>query len=205
MEMEQALPEPARQRPARPQPNAPLSPPPPPQVAAPLSSPPVSPPVKPYQATPPNLPETAVKVCDYCKSPVTESARFCINCGMSLINDKKNQRETVIPWLHAEQVQMPKCSLTTLSRSGEPGSDSLLRFSGNVIQLNRGNTDPGNQTITSKIQAELCFENDKWFIQDKSVLKTTYIYAGNKTELKSGDIIVLGNRLFQFDCDTENI
>ena len=111
---------------------------------------------------------------------------------------------TLNPWVRAEQIQSPKCSLTSISGNDEPTNDASLRFSGNVIQLNRGNTEPDNQTITSKTQAELSFENDKWYIQDKSALKTTYIYAGERKELKPGDIILLGNRLFIFDYVSAN-
>ena len=147
----------------------------------------------------PDIPAPVEKKCVYCQSPVTASARFCINCGVSLANKNKNKRETMIPWAPAEDIQTPKCSLTFLSKDGNPTNDSSLRFSGNLIQLNRGNTEPGNQTITSKIQAELSFENDKWYLQDKSALKSTYIYVGEKIILKPGDIIVMGNRLFEFN------
>ena len=151
----------------------------------------------------PDILAAVEKKCVYCNSSVAESARFCINCGVSLSN--KNQRETMIPWAIAEAVQTPKCTLTFLSRDGNPTNDSSLRFSGNIIQLNRGNTEPGNQTITSKIQAELSFENDKWYLQDKSALRSTYIYADEKIELRQGDVIVLGNRLFEFNYDSDNL
>ena len=152
----------------------------------------------------PDIPKTGVKNCAFCNSPISETARFCINCGVSLVNEKKKQNATMMPWLHTE-IQTPKCSLAFIPRDGEPTNDASLRFSGNVIQLNRGNTEPANQTITSKIQAELRFENDQWYIQDKSDLKTTYIYAGEKTALKSGDIIVIGNRLFEFNSDSVDL
>jgi len=111
---------------------------------------------------------------------------------------------TLNPWVRAEQIQSPKCSLAFISGTDESTNDSPLRFSGNVILLHRGNTEPDNQTITSKTQAELCFENDKWYIQDKSALKTTYVYAGERKEIKPGDIIVLGNRSFVFNCVQAN-
>jgi hypothetical protein len=45
----------------------------------------------------------------------------------------------------------------------------------------------------------LTCENKRWFIQDRSELKTTCLYVSEKTELKPGDIIVLGDRRFLFD------
>ena len=64
--------------------------------------------------------------------------------------------------------------------------------------LNRANTDPNNQSITSKEQAVLTFEDGAWYLEDRSDQKTTYVHAGRKTRLESGDIIILGNRRFEF-------
>jgi len=152
----------------------------------------------------PDVPKPAGKICGFCKASVPEAAHFCPNCGASMTNERKNLEGTIKPWVRAEQIQTPECSLSIIPVEGEATNDSPLRFSGNVIQLNRGNTESANQTITSKVQAELYFENNKWYIQDKSALKTTYIYAGDKVELKSGDIIVMGNRSFEFGCVSEN-
>jgi hypothetical protein len=91
------------------------------------------------------------------------------------------------------------CSLTLIPDEKEPVSASPLSFSGEEVVLNRANTEPNNITITSKAQAMLTCEDKHWFIQDLSELKTTYLYVSEKTELKPGDIIVLGDRRFLFD------
>ena len=156
------------------------------------------PPAPPTQI--PDIHEPVCRNCTFCNTEVVETAHFCPNCGVSLSNEYK----TMSPWLVAEAIRAPECLLSFIPREGEPEKIPQLRFSGNLIQLNRGNTEPANQTITSTIQAELTFENDQWYLQDKSVLKTTYIYAGEKTALKPGDIIVLGNRSFQFNCISKN-
>ena len=77
-------------------------------------------------------------------------------------------------------------------------SPVTLEFSGESVVLNRSNTDEENMTITSKEQAVLIYENKKWYIQDKSEQKTTFVYTSDKIELKPGDVIVLGNRRFEF-------
>ena len=150
---------------------------------------------KPVEAPEPKLQETPAKEEP---KPVEDPEPTPIVCESA----EKASADTINPWVNAgaEQVQSPKCSLTLISGN----DDSTNRYSGNVIQLHRGNTEPDNQTITSKTQAELIFENDKWYIQDKSALKTTYVYAGEKKELKPGDVIVLGNRLFEFNCVSTN-
>ena len=153
----------------------------------------------------PDIPKTVEEICIFCKATVPETAHYCANCGASLTSEHKNMDGTIKPWIDADnKIQTPECSLTFILGDEEPKKHSSLRFSGDVIQLNRGNTEPANQTITSKTQAELSFENGKWHLQDKSALKTTYIYAGDKIELKAGDVIMLGNRSFKFDCVSEN-
>ena len=73
-----------------------------------------------------------------------------------------------------------------------------MRFTGENIVLNRDNTDPGNPSITSRVQAELTFEDGAWYLLDKSALRTTFVHAGRKTKLEDGDVILLGNRRFIF-------
>ena len=149
----------------------------------------------------PEIFEPTARNCTFCNTSVSETAHFCPNCGVSLTN----KHQTMMPWIVTEEIQAPECSLTAIAREGEPKNDTTLRYSGKIIQLSRGNTEPGNQTITSKIQAELNFEDDIWYLQDKSDLKTTYIYAGEKIALKAGDIIVLGNRSYVFNCDSKSL
>jgi hypothetical protein len=157
---------------------------------------------KPILEKPDTLEPMVHKTCHLCGAIIPEKARFCSNCGAPL----QITEATILPWMPAEQeqIQTPRCSLVFVSKSNEPASNDKLWFFGKEIQLNRNNTEPGNQTITSKIQAELIFENGKWYIQDKSALKSTYIYAGEKKELKSGDVIVMGNRSFEFNDASES-
>ncbi len=53
-------------------------------------------------------------------------------------------------------------------------------------------------SITSRIQAVISRKDDRWFIEDKSEQKTTFVQANIPQPLKDGDIILLGNRLFVF-------
>ena len=87
-----------------------------------------------------------------------------------------------------------------------PGEDirdvpKPINLKGNYNELNRQILDPDNNTITSKVQALLTNKDGKWYIQDQSVQKTTFVYAGEPVALKSGDIILMGNRTFVFEED----
>lgn len=133
--------------------------------------------------------------CPQCGQALRGATNFCPNCGHSLISrpeKKEFGRKTVLPGRRF------RCSLTLIPEEKEHLEPQTLDFSGEEIILNRDNTEPDNNTITSQEQAVLIYENKKWYIQDRSSLKTTYVYAGDKVELHSGDIIVLGDRKFEF-------
>ena len=88
--------------------------------------------------------------------------------------------------------------LTPVARHGEKRTMNPREFTGDSVQLNRSNTEPDNMSITSKVQAVITCEDGKWFVQDQSDLHTTFVLASRKTRLKDGDILLLGNRLFEF-------
>lgn len=81
---------------------------------------------------------------------------------------------------------------------GEEDEDQAIDFSGPHQELNRENIDPGNPSVTGKVQATIELVDGEWCIVDNSALKTTFVQAGNPIQLRAGDIIVLGNRRFVF-------
>jgi hypothetical protein len=42
------------------------------------------------------------------------------------------------------------------------------------------------------------FRNGKWYIKNLSEKKSTFIFAGDCTELNDGDILLIGDRRFVF-------
>lgn len=128
--------------------------------------------------------------CSKCGAQMEAASKFCPSCGAPA------RSGTVNPWMSPQNGTF--CTLKPLSWGNEGIEYNPLSYSGEAITLNRANTDPNNQSITSKAQAKLTYENGAWFIEDQSVQQTTYIHAGRKTKLESGDIIILGNRRFEF-------
>ena len=146
--------------------------------------------------------------CPKCGAQNTFDAKFCNHCGALLSpnpqytnrgneNGAKQFAGTVNPWMHPSSGTF--CTLKPIAWEGENVQHSALSFSGSTIILNRANTDPNNQSITSQEQAELTCEDGEWYIIDKSKMHTTYVLASRKMKLNKGDIIVLGNRLFEFN------
>lgn len=89
-----------------------------------------------------------------------------------------------------------QCTLRPLDPDSNPGEPIEFTYSGSPIILNRQNLDPQNNTITSKVQAQLSFRDGQWIIENFSELKTTYIKVQKPTSIQKGDILVFGNRQF---------
>ena len=155
--------------------------------------------------------------CPKCGYPLRAGVHVCPNCHatttepevesgpISKAASPKPQQVaapvgsgTVNPWV---QVAVgAKCSLEPVAQDGVE-TPAALELKGEAHELNRANLDPENQTITSKVQANLFYENGQWFIEDKSVQQTTFIHADGKTALKEGDVLLMGNRQFIFHAE----
>jgi ribosomal protein L37E len=143
--------------------------------------------------------------CPECGFDMEDGA--CANCGYSV--DVKEEpkadgsakvsdfRKTVRPQRKGEKEG--KFTLTPISEETGLPEGETLSFEGNEISLNRNNTDPKNSTITSLEQAKICFKDGKWGIVDSSEYQTTFVQASQSIELKSGNLILLGNQLYRFD------
>jgi RNA polymerase subunit RPABC4/transcription elongation factor Spt4 len=145
------------------------------------------------------------KACPKCGAQNSEEAKFCNSCGAPMDSaqqgngkQQQNHTGTVNPWIHQNN-NGAFCTLKPVSWEVENINHEAIAFSGSVITLNRANTDPNNQSITSKEQAELSYENGEWYIIDKSAMHTTYVLASRKMKINKGDTIILGNRLFEFN------
>lgn len=107
------------------------------------------------------------------------------------------ESKTINPYIDGFDIE-PTCSLKPIKRAGETKKLDTLEFEGTELLLRRENTDPDNATISTEGQALITNEEGKWYIIDRSEVRTTFVRASEKTELKDGAIILLGNRLFEF-------
>lgn len=104
---------------------------------------------------------------------------------------------TINPWSHP-QGNDGFCQLKRIPWQNENVNYDPISYSGTEIVLNRANTDPNNSSITSQQQAVIIRDGEDWYLEDRSALKTTLIRAGRPIKLEDGDIIVMGNRMFEF-------
>ena len=140
--------------------------------------------------------------CEHCHKEIPARYSFCPFCG------GKMELKTILPGRRRkhkkEKVVEPECTLTLLPDEDEDIEAAVLSYKGASVMLNRANTEPDNLSITSKEQAELVCEEGVWSIVNHSEMCTTCVEASRKIALQPGDVIVLGDRRFQFS-DVRNI
>jgi Double zinc ribbon len=108
--------------------------------------------------------------------------------------------ETIDPFRNRQIVRTTQPEMV-LEKVGRPDETSeLIKFkaAGDQVTVNRANLDEGNFTITGRVQATFTFRDNKWWLQDGSELKTTFIQVKEPRELKDGDIVLMGDRRFIF-------
>ena len=168
--------------------------------------------------------ESENKPCPKCGYPMRPGSEKCPNCNFqtsgvsqsSYVSDieqkkkanyvrqrtrmnvvGKGYRGTVNPYMMNLETE-PSFVLKPIKRMNERHELDELEFEGKNISLNRDNTESNNASITSKEQATVINQDGHWFIEDRSEQKTTFVQAAQRIELHDGDIILLGNRLFEF-------
>lgn len=159
----------------------------------------------------------ALNNCPQCGYPISSEMGECPVCHAQLqqteqnLSQDKNHRSavnsnnrggfrpsggTINPWSTPSEDSF--CTLRRIPWQNERVTYEPVSYSGEQIVLNRANTDSNNNSITSREQAVISHENGEWFIENRSDLQTTLIRVDRKQKLEDGDIIVLGNRMFEF-------
>ena len=106
---------------------------------------------------------------------------------------------TIPPWMQFGPSMMSFCRLTPMPLApNEKHLPQEVELKGEFNELNRGNLEPDNFTISQKVQAIMTCKDGKWYIKDQSPYKTTFVLASEEVPLKNGDVILMGNRRFVF-------
>ena len=145
-------------------------------------------------------------ICKSCGAEVSLNAKFCSACGAPTNTESLQPRRiqrTAMGTVMGGPIVGPAsvnrfCTLRPIAWHGEDVNYNPITYSGDTIILNRANTDANNNSITSREQAILTCEDGEWYIENRSDLKTTFLRVNGRVKLTSGDIIVLGNREFEF-------
>ena len=138
-----------------------------------------------------------LKACPRCKRPAGDTKA----AGATKPNPVKG---TIDPYrIKAEpEPPLPSCWLLPVTKTGEKAGEApepvALTYTAQSIELNRDMLEPGNASITGKVQAQLSFKDGVWQLKDQSELQTTFLQVSAETTLKEGDIILFGDRKFIF-------
>jgi hypothetical protein len=156
--------------------------------------------------TSPDIAPVSIIQCTYsdCGYPYSSELKVCPRCQRPAV-PARSFTGTIDPYRVKSGVEAPApavCYLQPVAKEGESpeGAPKKLAFTyqNASIELNRSNLDPGNASITGKVQAELTFEDGAWRLKDRSELQTTFLLASTPIPLKDGDILLLGDRKFVF-------
>jgi len=142
--------------------------------------------------------------CRNCGYPIRGKTIQCPKCHYQLTAEKKESnppfpesslKKTINPY---KQSKESACYLKPVPRENELEL-TTNEYQGTNILLNRKSLEPGNPTITQKTQAELIFEEGRWYISDRSEHHTTFLQIKEKNPLSDGDVLLIGDRLFIFN------
>lgn len=154
------------------------------------------------------------KVCPKCGYPMRKNSSKCPNCNYEVPQSQSGEgkanrptrmdnpaqnsvKGTINPYMMEAEAE-PSFVLRPIKRTNEKKELTDLGYEGKLVTLTRSNTEENNESITSQQQAEVTFSEGRWYIEDKSSQGTTFVRATKKMELQDGDVILLGNRLFEF-------
>jgi hypothetical protein len=169
-------------------------------------------------------------LCPNCEYPNASNSKECTKCEEPLIGTKKGQKwqsespdwdekkedrrrkmdrgdatpqrrkaqegATMHPWSKQKHASF---HLLPVPREGEK-LNVRLDFVGDDVDLNRANLEPTNMTITSKVQAVVSYRDGDWYLRNESEMETTFVRIDGEFKLEKGDILLLGDRMFEFDC-----
>lgn len=153
----------------------------------------------------------SLKECPGCRYPLIPGALNCPECSMVFESSVKpngvneagmgnsDSKEdtfsgTIDPW--RQKVVMDHY-LRPIPRKGEKPMP-LVKLGKDENQLNRSILEKENHTLTSRVQATISKIDGKWYLVDNSSKQTTFILASKPIEIQVGDIILMGDRKFEF-------
>ncbi|EMR01976.1 FHA domain-containing protein [Cesiribacter andamanensis] len=72
------------------------------------------------------------------------------------------------------------------------------------VILDRNLLDPANNSISRSGHASLYQKDGSWYLENRSALKTTFIRVNKPVKLADGDVILMGDSLYQFRAGVQD-
>ena len=127
----------------------------------------------------------------------------CPNCLAEILEEITASLPAETEEYECNENEISYCTLQPISLPGERKMAEVVYEEGAEVFLSRRNTIPHDKSIDDEEQACLFFSDGHWFIEDRSCDNSTYVHAGSGIKLEPGDIIKMGERLFEFNVRTK--
>ncbi len=156
--------------------------------------------------------------CPQCEYPARTGETVCVRCGTSLHSSPlesapvhtASPASTVPPAVPNADTSktvrrvVPETKkgyrLVAISLEDETEQRSIP-LAGAHIVMNRDLLDSGNNSISRSGHASLSFRDGQWWLENLSSLKSTFIQVNQPQQIREGDVILIGDRLFKFKAD----
>lgn len=124
--------------------------------------------------------------CRSCGYVLAENIMICPNCNFDNDLNSRSGNNTI----SFDEFQYSKKEGFQLIPHNK--TSDILSFTDKVVKLFRDLIDKKDLSISSENHAEIKNVDGKWYIENKSSNAATFIRVNNLTELKNGDVIILG-------------
>ena len=134
--------------------------------------------------------------CNNCGYPVAHGADKCPKCGTAIEVSAGEDviKKTINPY---SKSKTNICYLNLLPRENEK-EVKKIEFEGNYFDISRANIEPENESISRNVHAHFEFRDGDWYISNPDD-KVTFVKVTSETKINAGDIILLGDRMVQFE------
>jgi FHA domain len=114
---------------------------------------------------------------------------------------KSSSNKTVNPYTQAQPKPTKSVvKLTPISKENEYLAHTLAIEEASMV-INRANIDPENPTISGRGHALIEVKNGQVFLSNQTTAETTFIQVKQPTQLRNGDVILLGDRLIRVEIE----
>ncbi|MBI1185414.1 hypothetical protein GC194_14175 [bacterium] len=131
--------------------------------------------------------------CQYYPLPqAPDAAHPCPNCGHGASGGASASKTVKVDQVNI-QTENGGNKLILIEES----SGREIPFSGDEINVNRDNIDPGNNAVSSQVHAVFSFQNGQLHLEDKSSNGATFIKVDGKMPVANNMRIILGNKVYK--------
>jgi hypothetical protein len=145
------------------------------------------------QAKPERKRMTTNIVCTTCGSIQSGTGFFCTSCGAKLSSVAMRRIK------ERESERQPPPSLRLVTEGGQTGEVYKLDREKTTIGRSRADITFPHDGFMSGLHARIVQRDGRYYLVDENSRNGTYIRIQDETELRSGDMLIVGKQVFKFE------